>query len=375
MDKYKKRMSSQEKYKIIVISVLIAVSCFITYYFHAMLKIETVFTHFFYIPIILAALWWRRKGLVVAIFLSALLSFSHFFIRGHVNTSDDFFRAFMFLVVAFVTIILSERINKSQKKIKQQNIELKKSNRIKSEFLNVMPHELRTPIASIKGYIQMLLKQTLGNITEEQKKALDVVLRNTDRLDYLVQDILDASQLQSGTMKFVPEQTDFKKMINESIETTQSFADLKDKKIDVDVEDKIPELFIDEKRIKQVIMTLINNAIKFSPDGSIINIRAKKEDNDILFEIQDFGQGIPNDKQEKIFDTFYQIDSSMTRSVGGVGLGLAVSRDIVLAHGGKIWVESKEGKGSRFRFTLPIKPVKDVESEFKKIDVFSLGEG
>ena len=375
MDKYKKRMSSQEKYKIIVISVLIAVSCFITYYFHAMLKIETVFTHFFYIPIILAALWWRRKGLVVAIFLSALLSFSHFFIRGHVNTSDDFFRAFMFLVVAFVTIILSERINKSQKKIKQQNIELKKSNRIKSEFLNVMPHELRTPIASIKGYIQMLLKQTLGNITEEQKKALDVVLRNTDRLDYLVQDILDASQLQSGTMKFVPEQTDFKKMINESIETTQSFADLKDKKIDVDVEDKIPELFIDEKRIKQVIMTLINNAIKFSPDGSIINIQAKKEDNDILFEIQDFGQGIPNDKQEKIFDTFYQIDSSMTRSVGGVGLGLAVSRDIVLAHGGKIWVESKEGKGSRFRFTLPIKPVKDVESEFKKIDVFSLGEG
>ena len=218
----------------------------------------------------------------------------------------------------------------------------------------------------------MLLKQTLGNITEEQKKALDVVLRNTDRLDYLVQDILDVSQLQSGTMKFVPEQTDFRKMVSESIETTQSFADLKDKKINVDVEDKIPELFIDEKRIKQVIMNLVNNAIKFSPDGSIINIRAKKEDNDILFEVQDFGQGIPNDKQEKIFDTFYQIDSTMTRNAGGVGLGLAVSRDIVLAHGGRIWVESETGKGSTFKFELPIQPVKAMEERFKEIDMFAL---
>lgn len=122
-------------------------------------------------------------------------------------------------------------------------------------------------------------------------------------------------------------------------------------------------------------MNLVNNAIKFSPDGTIINVKVKEENKDILFEVQDFGRGIPKDKKDKVFETFYQVDSSMDRKFGGAGLGLAISRGIIISHGGRIWVESKEGKGSIFKFTIPVKPVKDIEKRFKEVDMFLIENG
>ena len=216
----------------------------------------------------------------------------------------------------------------------------------------------------------MLLKKNLGDIKKEKKKGLMVILRNVDRLDNLIQDILDISRLESGTMKFITEITDINKMIGEVAETMRLSADLKHVQIDEEMEDKLPELVIDQERIKQVLINIVNNAIKFSPDGTVIIIRAKKEEENVLFEVQDFGRGIPGDKQKKIFETFYQVDYSMDRTFGGAGLGLAISRGIVLAHGGSIWVESKLGKGSTFGFTLPVKSVKDVEGRFREVDVF-----
>jgi signal transduction histidine kinase len=229
-------------------------------------------------------------------------------------------------------------------------------------------------MASIKGYVQMLSRGSLGEITEEQEKSLEIVLRNINRLDRLIQDILDLSQLESGTMEFVPEETDLQKMIDEVTETMRSSADIKDIKIGNEVEEQLPHLTIDPERIKQVIINLTNNAIKFSPDGSVINLKVKKEQENVLFEVEDFGRGIPKDKQERVFETFYQVDSGMKRSFGGAGLGLSISKDIILAHEGKIWVESEgiPGKGSTFRFTLPIKSVKDIEERFKGVDKFKL---
>ena len=217
----------------------------------------------------------------------------------------------------------------------------------------------------------MILKQTLGEVSKEQQNALKVVLRNTNRLDHLIQDILDISRLESGTMKFIPEQTDLEKMVKEAVETMQSVADLKEIKINTDLEN-LPELIIDQERVKQVIVNLVNNAIKFSPGGSIINIKTKRERDDILFEIQDFGKGIPKCKQKKIFETFYQVDSGMDRKFGGAGLGLAISRGIIVSHGGKLDVGSNVGNGSTFRFTLPIKPVENLECRFKEVDIFGL---
>jgi len=238
--------------------------------------------------------------------------------------------------------------------IEQQNIKLKDLDRIKSDFLNVASHELRTPMTSIKGYAQMLSVGSLGEIAEEQKESLEIVLRNINRLDCVIQDILDLSQLKLGTMGFVSEETNVQKLIDESTEAMQLSAVLKNIKIHRELEENLPSLNIDSERIKQVIINLINNAIKFSPDGSIINIKAKKNVDDILFEVQDFGRGISKDKQAKIFETFYQVDSCMKRSFGGAGLGLAISKNIIHAHKGKIWVESNLNEGSIFRFTLPI---------------------
>jgi len=263
---------------------------------------------------------------------------------------------------------------KTERKIEQQNIKLKKLDNIKSQVLNVTSHELRTPISAMKGYLQMLLKQSFGELNEEQKKSVEIILRNANRLDHLIQDILDVSRLESGTMKFIPEKTDVNKMVEEIAETMKTPAEPKHIKVDAIADVNVSDLLIDEDRIKQVIVNLVNNAIKFSPKESDIHIRTKKKDDDtILFEVQDFGRGIPKDKQDAIFETFYQVDSSTDVKFGGAGLGLSISRGIVLAHGGEIWVESEEKKGSTFTFTLPVKPVRDVEGTFRKMDIFGIG--
>ncbi len=120
------------------------------------------------------------------------------------------------------------------------------------------------------------------------------------------------------------------------------------------------------------MINIINNAIKFSSEGSNIYIKVFKKDSDIVFSIQDFGRGIPKQQQQKIFETFYQVDSGIDRKFGGAGLGLAIVRGIVLAHGGNIWVESTEGEGSTFFFSLPVTPVLDAEQRFKEIDLFQV---
>ena len=265
-----------------------------------------------------------------------------------------------------------EQHESCQKTTEEQIIQLKKLGKIKSNFLSVTSHELRTPMSVIKGYIQMMLKGNLGTISNEQKKALDIVLRNSNRLDALIQDILDISRLESGTMKFIPERTNVKNMVEQTIETMQSIADIKNIKISTSLEENTPDLIIDQERVKQVIVNLLNNAIKFSCEGSIITIFVRKTKDYVLFEIQDFGRGIPKDKQDKIFEIFYQADSERDRKFGGVGLGLAISRGIILAHGGNIWVESEPGKGSTFRLTLPIAPVQDLEGKFREVDIFKL---
>jgi PAS domain S-box-containing protein len=255
----------------------------------------------------------------------------------------------------------------AEEKIRKQNVQLKKLDGVKTDFLNTTSHELRTPVSSIKGYIQMLLKHTLGDITEEQKKALEVVLRNTNRLDSLIQDILDISRLESGTMKFIPEKTDVMKMINEVAETMQTSADVKRIKINSDIQKEIPDLMIDSERIKQVLINLVDNAIKFSPDDSMILIKAKKEKGEVVFEVQDFGRGIPKNKQNKIFDRFYQVDSGTDRKFGGIGLGLTISKKIIDTNGGQIWVDSIVGKGSSFKFSLPLQSSKDIKDDLEKI--------
>ena len=263
-------------------------------------------------------------------------------------------------------------LEKYRGEIEKQNIQLKKADLLKTNFLSVTSHELRTPMSSIKGYTQMMSKQILGQINDEQMKALNIILRNTNRLDVLIQDVLDISRLESGTMKFVVERTDVKNMILETIEIMRPCATCKEMNFITEFEENLPELNVDKERIKQVLINIISNAIKFSTNGAAINILTKRKDDHIVFEIQDFGRGIPRNELKKVFNIFYQVDSGEDRICGGVGLGLPISRGIVLAHGGKIWVKSKMNEGSTLSFTLPIKPVQDIETRFKELNIFGL---
>lgn len=264
----------------------------------------------------------------------------------------------------------TKELSDAKRRIELQNIELEKINKLKSDFLNTTSHELRTPMTAMKGYLQMLIKNKFGRINKDQNKALEVIHRNTERLDRLVGDILDTSRLESGTMKFEPKKTNVKKLIDEIIETMQAVGDVKKIKIKRDIKESIPDLIIDKTRFSQVIVNLINNAIKFSPEGSVINLKVKNDKDGVLFEVQDFGIGVSKDDQNKIFNVFYQVDSGTDRTFGGTGLGLTISRGIVLGHGGDIWVESQKGKGSSFKFTIPKKPIMDAEETFRKINIF-----
>jgi signal transduction histidine kinase len=241
--------------------------------------------------------------------------------------------------------------------IKGENIELIKQDAIKTTFFNISSHELKTPLSSIKGYTQMLIKEQFGTINEQQKEVLDILKRNTDHLDHLINNCLSLVQLQAGVMKFLTEKTPIKHLIKDTMDLMYPVAGSKKIKINVQLTERLPLLSIDVIRVKQVLINIIENAIKFSPEGTSINITVKKKNEYIMFEIQDFGLGIPKNEQEKIFDMFFRSESTRNKNIKGTGLGLPISKAIVEAHGGRIWVDSKLNKGSTFSFTLPIKPV------------------
>ncbi len=255
---------------------------------------------------------------------------------------------------------------KSREKIKEQNQKLQELNTVKNVFLNITSHELRTPMTAISGHVEMLLGGMLGEISEEQKCSLETILRNTKRLNHLVQDVLDFSRLESGTMKFAVEDVDMDELIDHTAETMQSAADFKSITIDVITNHSLPHLSVDKERISQVIINLLNNAIKYSPEQGIISLSAYQKDDMITIEIHDQGRGIPADQLDKVFEPFHQVNYEADKKFKGAGIGLTISKGIVLAHGGNIWVESVVGKGSTFKFTLPLCAEKDLEARFKE---------
>ncbi len=191
-------------------------------------------------------------------------------------------------------------LTNTQKELEEKNVELQRANKLKSDFLNVTSHELRTPMSAIKGFVQMLLKEKLGNINSEQQKGLQIILRNTNRLDHLIQDILDISRLESGTMKFLPNPTNISSLTKDVVETMQSFAETKNIKIQLQLEKDLPTLTIDEDRIKQVLINLLNNAVKFSEPNSQIEVNCWLDTDKIMFEVRDYGRGIPKQEKEQV---------------------------------------------------------------------------
>jgi signal transduction histidine kinase len=250
--------------------------------------------------------------------------------------------------------------------VRTENIELLRQVVLKDTFFSQSSHEIKTPLTSIRGYVQMLMREQFGTINEPQKEVLEILKRNTNFLDHLIDNYVSLMQLQANTMKFNVAKIPMESLIKDTTDIIYPLADAKKIKIDSRLTEGLPPLSVDVDKIKQVLINIISNAIKFSPEGASINISAKEKNEYILFEIQDFGLGIPKNEHEKIFTMFFQSGSIRDKNIKGTGLGLAISKAIVEAHRGRIWVDSKMGKGSKFSFTLPIKPVKEIKINLVK---------
>jgi len=229
--------------------------------------------------------------------------------------------------------------------------ELKEADQLKSEMVQNVSHELRAPLTFILGYIELLMSNDFGQIGDDQRKALDIVLRKCLSLTKIVNDIVTLQKLEISGLNL--QAVSLNTLLTQTLQAAQFSAQEAQQTLITDMPDRDLQVTADEQRLSQVLDNLVNNAIKFSKPGGTITLRLRDERSFARIEVQDMGIGIPSDKLEKIFDRFYQADGSSTRRYGGVGLGLAICKSILTAHGGKIWAESEVGKGSRFIFTLP----------------------
>jgi signal transduction histidine kinase len=230
----------------------------------------------------------------------------------------------------------------------------------KTEFLSITSHELRTPITPLKAQLQMLQQEYFGKINEKQKESLDVILRNTERLNKIIEDFLEISRIEAARLKFAFRKTDLQETVNETVQFMEGFAKQKKIKLVVTTEE-LPNIEVDPDRISQVLRNLIHNAIKFSPSDSSIEIHTEIKKDYVRFSVKDKGVGLNADDQIRVFEPFYQVEGALSRKFGGTGLGLTICRGIVEAQKGKIWVESKPGSGSTFYFTVPLIPVHEIE--------------
>jgi len=233
--------------------------------------------------------------------------------------------------------------------------------RMKDEFISTVSHELRTPLTSLRASLGLISSGTLEMRPEKQRQMVEMALGNCDRLIRLVNDILDFDKVEKGNLPLDRQPVEAIDLLRRAADVAYSAAS--NARITVKVKAAAVKVLADEERILQVLNELVTNAIKFSPQGTIIRLSAEHgqarpdqpaEPAEVRFTVEDEGRGIAPEKLERIFERFQQGDASDSRDLGGTGLGLALCRSIVDQHGGLIWAESTPGKGSRFHFTLPV---------------------
>ncbi len=256
--------------------------------------------------------------------------------------------------VAIENARLYQESKTSYEKLQRVYEELKSLDRMKDEFLSNVSHELKTPLVSIRGYSELMYDEKIGSLSPTQKKSLEAMLRNTDRLTRLINSLLFLSMQQMGKPEINMKPGLL--VIDEII--TASIADMKvqAEKKNINLEKEVsPDLMVmgDKDRLTEVFLNLVDNAIKFTPPGGKINIKAREEESKVHITVADTGIGIPKNVIPFLFQRFYQVDASLTRKYGGVGLGLYICKSIVDAHKGDIWIESDEGKGTTMHILLP----------------------
>jgi two-component system sensor histidine kinase GlrK len=239
---------------------------------------------------------------------------------------------------------------------------LAKLDEMKEDFIAHISHELRTPLTAIREGTTLLWEEIPGPLTPSQREIVDVVRSHSERLYRFLSSALDLSKMEAGMMEYLQVPSDLSALLDRSVQTVQLTARRKGIRLEVLCPTTLPLLFLDEGRIQQVLDNLLNNAMKFTPDGGIVRVAAALREKAgergggqwVEVRVSDTGVGIPAEEIERIFNKFYQSPHHQNQHEHGTGLGLAIARHIVVAHGGQLWVESQLDRGSTFILLLPV---------------------
>jgi PAS domain S-box-containing protein len=243
-----------------------------------------------------------------------------------------------------------DRIERQNIDLELRNREIEKADRLKSAFLDAMSHELRTPLTSIMGFSDLLAED--ADMTAQQQLYLGYIRQGSRHLLQLINDVLDFSKIEAGSLDLTVVEVELDRLAAETVSTIDPLAVQREIQLESDVP---PGLTVraDRHRLKQVLLNLLGNAIKFTPAGGVVRLTASRQEGAVAVAVQDTGIGIPPEEHEMIFAGFHQVGCSTRGIREGAGLGLAIVRRLIEQQGGKIWVESEPGQGSRFTFRLP----------------------
>jgi two-component system sensor histidine kinase/response regulator len=254
--------------------------------------------------------------------------------------------------------------------LEKANQELRRVDHMKSEFVSIASHELRTPLATIKNAVQLVLKGKAGEVNETQGNFLSMAEKNIDRLIKILNNLLDLSRIEYGKIEMKSEELELKGIVEFILASLTPQANEKPLHLRMEVPEGLPLVYGDREKIEQVLMNLVGNAIKFTPEGGEISVSARPthdEGDMVAISVKDSGIGIPKDQLGKVFDKFYQVEGSLHRSLSGTGLGLSITKGLVEANEGRIWAESEVGKGSIFTFTLPVSKGEKRDPHFRLV--------
>ena len=233
------------------------------------------------------------------------------------------------------------------------NRQIQEANQRKTEFVTLVSHELRTPLASIMGYTELLLEGQGGPLGKRQREWLGIIGHNADRLETLIDDLLDTARIEMGKIELKHTPLDLIPLIQEVARALRPQIARKGQWLTLEIAEALPAVVGDADRIRQILTNLLSNALKYTPSGGRITIAAREDAGCVRVAVQDTGIGLTPDEQAQLFTPFFRAQHDTTQRVGGTGLGLAITRALVELHGGAITVTSVPGQGSTFSFTLP----------------------
>jgi two-component system OmpR family sensor kinase len=248
---------------------------------------------------------------------------------------------------------VSDELANAHRELAKQNFELEHANRLKNQFLGMVAHDLRNPVATILVHSELLREDAGAGLSEEQAGYVSSVQRSSEFMLQMIDDLLDISSIEAGMLRLDRRPSDPHKLLEHTVGLNAGLAQKKHIHVSLQIEGVLPRLSLDEWKIAQVLNNLISNAVKYSQPGTAVEVRAVAEDRGVRISVRDRGPGIPEAERGKLFQPFGRTSVRSTDGERSTGLGLAISRRIVEGHGGRIWLESQAGVGSVFLFTLP----------------------